>query len=269
MYNGIGIQTARGTGTNGYVQRNLSFVPTKRERVEYVKDVELKKLETLIEKKGNAEILEHERKRRIEVKCMEMRDMMLNNGYDEQVTNEKVQKFRDMLVEREGLYDKTDIDYDEFGRPLSKETHQMAHANDEKNRRLREAFGIVEFDKKKIAEQKIKEAKELERRKVELANKQYAIVQEDEEEEDNEPPVVEDKQPTKSDKEKKDRHKSREEKKRKTSPEPTKERSSHKHSKKHRRDHSRDKEESRHRRDRSDDKEESRRRRHRERSSSD
>ena len=81
MYNGIGIQTARGTGTNGYVQRNLSFVPTKRERVEYVKDVELKKLETLIEKKGNAEILEHERKRRIEVKCMEMRDMMLNNGY--------------------------------------------------------------------------------------------------------------------------------------------------------------------------------------------
>lgn len=134
MYNGIGIQTARGTGTNGYVQRNLSFVPTKRERVEYVKDVELKKLETLIEKKGNAEILEHERKRRIEVKCMEMRDMMLNNGYvlksvskwnnqfsfryDEQVTNEKVQKFRDMLVEREGLYDKTDIDYDEFGRPL-------------------------------------------------------------------------------------------------------------------------------------------------------
>ena len=26
------------------------------------------------------EILEHEKKRRIEVKCMEMRDMMLNNG---------------------------------------------------------------------------------------------------------------------------------------------------------------------------------------------
>ena len=48
MYNGIGIQTARGTGTNGYVQKNLSFVPQKRERVEYVKDVEMKKLETLI-----------------------------------------------------------------------------------------------------------------------------------------------------------------------------------------------------------------------------
>jgi len=38
-------------------------------------------------------------------------------SYDEEVTNEKVQKFRKMLVEREGLYDKTDIEYDEFGRP--------------------------------------------------------------------------------------------------------------------------------------------------------
>lgn len=135
MYNGIGIQTARGTGTNGYVQRNLSFVPTKRERVEYVKDVEIKRLETLIEKKGNAEILEHEKKRKIEVKCMEMRDMMLNNGfvsisnsiessfshscrYDEEVTNEKVRKFREVLLEREVPHDKTDIDYDDFGRPM-------------------------------------------------------------------------------------------------------------------------------------------------------
>ena len=137
MYNGIGIQTARGTGTNGYVQRNLSFVPTKRERVEYVKDAEIKRLETLIEKKGNAEILEHEKKRKIEVKCMEMRDMMLTNGfvsifnsidlafslsssrrYDEEVTNEKVRKFREVLLEREVPHDKTDIEYDDFGRPV-------------------------------------------------------------------------------------------------------------------------------------------------------
>ncbi|CAF0852690.1 unnamed protein product [Adineta steineri] len=248
MYNGIGITTARGTGTNGYVQKNLSFVPTKRERVEYVKDVELKKLETLIEKKGNAEILEHEKKRRVEVKCMEMRDMMLNNGYDEEVTNQKVQKFRKMLIEREGIYDKTDIEYDEFGRPVSKETHQLAQANDEKNRKLREAFGIGEFDRKKIAERKTEEIKEMERRKAEIVSKQYTIVQ-DEDEDEVEEQEPEERQPVKKDKEKKDhhRHKSRDEKKRKTSPEVTKERSSHKHSKKHRKEHS-DEEESRHRR---------------------
>lgn len=256
MYNGIGIQTARGTGTNGYVQKNLSFVPQKRERVEYVKDVEMKKLETLIEKKGNAEILEHEKKRKIEVKCMEMRDMMLNNGYDDEVTNEKVQKFRKMLIEREGLYDKTEIDYDEFGRPIAKETHQLAQANDEKNRRLREAFGIGEYDAKKATEQKAEQTKELEKRKVELANKKYAIIEDDD---DDEPEprqeVVQQEQPSKKEKERKKdkedrhRHKSRDEKKRKTSPEPSKERSSsHKHSKKHRHERNDDEDESRHRR---------------------
>lgn len=137
MYNGIGLTTPRGTGTNGYIQRNLSFVPTKRERVEYVKDADLKKLETLIEKKGNAEILEHEKKRRIEVKCIEMRDMLLNNGlvgilfyfkmslfihfylrYDEEETNKKVQKFRETLIRREDIYETNRIEYGEDGRPV-------------------------------------------------------------------------------------------------------------------------------------------------------
>ena len=39
-------------------------------------------------------------------------------SYEEDVTNEKVQKFRKMLIEREGLYDKTEIEYDEHGRPV-------------------------------------------------------------------------------------------------------------------------------------------------------
>lgn len=251
MYNGIGIGTARGTGTNGYVQKNLSFVPTKRERVEYVKDADLKRLEKLIEKKGDAEILEHQKKRQIEVKCMEVRDMLINNGYDEEVTNEKVQKFRKMLIEREGLYDKTEIEYDVYGRPVAKETHQIAQANDEKNRKLREAFGLAEYDQKAIAKQKAEEAKAEEQRKAELVRKQYTIVQDDEPEEIEAPKPEKEK---KKDKEERHRHKSRDEKKRKSSPEKTKERSTHKHSKKHRRERS------------SDDEEESRHRRRRERS---
>ena len=55
----------------------------------------------------------------------------------------------------------------------SKETHQLAQANDEKNRRLREAFGIGEFNQKEIAKQKLEAAKEVERRKAEIANRQY------------------------------------------------------------------------------------------------
>lgn len=81
MYNGIGLQTTRGTGTNGYVTRNLSFVRVSKEKVEYKPDEELKKLETYINKKGNAELLKHDRKRKIEIKCVEMEEMMSEEGY--------------------------------------------------------------------------------------------------------------------------------------------------------------------------------------------
>lgn len=82
MYNGIGLQTARGTGTNGYVQRNLSCVRTNKEKVEYKPDEEIQKLEAYISKKGNAELLKHDRKRKIEVKCLEMEEMMTEQGLD-------------------------------------------------------------------------------------------------------------------------------------------------------------------------------------------
>jgi serine/arginine repetitive matrix protein 2 len=81
MYNGIGLQTARGTGTIVYVQRNLSFVRVTKEKVDYKPDEEAKKLEAYISKKGNAELLEHERKRKVELKCVEMEDLMTEQGY--------------------------------------------------------------------------------------------------------------------------------------------------------------------------------------------
>jgi hypothetical protein len=49
----------------------------------------------------------------------------------------------------------------------------LAQANDEKNRKLRQAFGIGEFNQKEIAKRKAEELKEAERRKAELANKPY------------------------------------------------------------------------------------------------
>lgn len=87
MYNGIGLQTTRGSGTNGYVQRNLGFVRVNKETVEYKPDEDVKKLEAYISKKGNAELLKHDRKRKIEVKCLEMEEMMSEQGYDIKYTN--------------------------------------------------------------------------------------------------------------------------------------------------------------------------------------
>lgn len=41
MYNGIGLQTPRGSGTSGYIQRNLSAKPKpKQNRDDFLKTLE-------------------------------------------------------------------------------------------------------------------------------------------------------------------------------------------------------------------------------------
>ncbi len=69
MYNGIGLTTPRGSGTNGYVQRNMAFMSDKP-RVQYQTYEQLQK-KAPIHKPPNPEIIEHEKKRQIEVKLME------------------------------------------------------------------------------------------------------------------------------------------------------------------------------------------------------
>ncbi|XP_038637094.1 serine/arginine repetitive matrix protein 2-like [Scyliorhinus canicula] len=102
MYNGIGLPTPRGSGTNGYVQRNLSSVRHKKDRVDYKSEEELKKLESGLMKKPNQDILDHERKRKVELKCIELEDMMEEQGYSEEEIQQKVATFRQMLVEKDG-----------------------------------------------------------------------------------------------------------------------------------------------------------------------
>ena len=83
MYNGIGVTTARGTGTNGYVQRNLSHVRTDRKDNRQIFDYDSAMLggyESSLIKKPNKDILEHDRKRQVEVKCMELQDMLEGEG---------------------------------------------------------------------------------------------------------------------------------------------------------------------------------------------
>lgn len=81
MYNGIGLTTPRGSGTNGYVQRNLSSVRAKRPREDRVADEkDRERLESQLNRQPNADILEHQRKRQLEVKCAELQDMMEDQG---------------------------------------------------------------------------------------------------------------------------------------------------------------------------------------------
>ena len=79
MYNGIGLQTPRGSGSNGYVQRNFAAVRPRKDNVQYKKDEDVLSEEPFF-KPPNPELVKHEMKRRIEVKCFELRDELEEKG---------------------------------------------------------------------------------------------------------------------------------------------------------------------------------------------
>jgi len=73
------VQTPRGSGTNGYVQRNLSHV-RKRPQVEYTEELRDRDLKAVEPRKSNPELLEHERRRKIEVECLLLEEELQERG---------------------------------------------------------------------------------------------------------------------------------------------------------------------------------------------
>lgn len=84
MYNGIGLQTTRGSGTNGFVTRNLSHINASkkdnRQTYDYNDASILGGFESSLVKKPNKDILDHNRKRNIEVKCIELQVSLEEEG---------------------------------------------------------------------------------------------------------------------------------------------------------------------------------------------
>ena len=81
-YNGVGLETARGSGTNGYVQKNFAAVKYKKDSTPYRSEDDQVKMDIALSRKPNDDILEHARKRNVELKCIELQDKMEAQGYD-------------------------------------------------------------------------------------------------------------------------------------------------------------------------------------------
>lgn len=80
MYNGIGLPTPRGSGTNGHVQRNWALIKPKEKSKSYRSEAELATLDTASSRQPNKEILDHKRKRKIELKCAEFAEILEEQG---------------------------------------------------------------------------------------------------------------------------------------------------------------------------------------------
>ncbi|VDD74417.1 unnamed protein product [Mesocestoides corti] len=152
MYNGIGLPTPRGSGTNGYVQRNLAFLTTFKEKINYKTDEDIKRADAVAFKEPNKDILLHERKRKVEVKCFELRQAMEDQGYTEEEIDEKVSALRKELSSKlddditpkrlgEAFKIKSSIIPD-TNRLLPKGTHETAAVAVLKNSVFKDALGI-------------------------------------------------------------------------------------------------------------------------------
>lgn len=78
MSDNVGLPTPRGSGTSGYVQRNLAHMKPRDYAAPYPKDTDTLRHR---QRQPDKEILEHDRKREVEVKVFELRDQLEDDGY--------------------------------------------------------------------------------------------------------------------------------------------------------------------------------------------
>ena len=78
MYNGVGVLTPRGTGTSGYVQTNKFNL--RRAPVPKFGEGADGKQPHAADRKPNKEILEHNRRRQMEIKLLELQDALEEAG---------------------------------------------------------------------------------------------------------------------------------------------------------------------------------------------
>ncbi|KDO35156.1 hypothetical protein SPRG_00002 [Saprolegnia parasitica CBS 223.65] len=165
MYNGIGLATTRGSGTNGYVQRNLSYVKPAHQREKerqammgYAKYEEPHKKTAV-----NKQILAHERKRQVEVKVMELRDQLEEQGCDDDEIDDKCDALRKQLQAK--------AEKDGDGNDKGASSHARAVQKEKQIAQLKDAFGIrstyrdgASFDFDAQAAQRLERQEEFERK---------------------------------------------------------------------------------------------------------
>jgi hypothetical protein len=136
MADNVGLTTPRGSGTSGYVQKNRSLLRPRDKIQPYPKDWESAKHRP---RQPDAEILEHEAKREIEVKVLELRDKLEDEGIDEDEIDDQCEGLRRKL-------DQERKDGKDLGpnakRLKSHQVHDLAKAKAEESERLRKALGI-------------------------------------------------------------------------------------------------------------------------------
>lgn len=154
MYNGIGLQSTRGTGTSGYVQRNVAALRGSARRGSGSRVPAHKSLHATLrgrlgERLGAAPAFAaHESRRKVEVAVAELEEELEDRGYDKDTIEEMKNRLREDLVardekEEEGEKDR-EIEEGKVRREEGRATAAVADAKlrERRNGRFREALGV-------------------------------------------------------------------------------------------------------------------------------
>ncbi|SPO49199.1 uncharacterized protein PSANT_06890 [Moesziomyces antarcticus] len=178
MYNGIGLKTARGTGTNGYIQRNLSNVRPRDNP--FTKPAASSSAPDVRHTQPDAAILEHERKRRVEVRCMELRVQLEDDDVHDDEIELQVQALREKLTaQMEQQREQEAVSKIDAAKLRAGDTHRLAEAKQHDERRFARAVGVESgyregdaFDRE-LQERKKQERIEERRRRDEERRKEW------------------------------------------------------------------------------------------------
>ena len=139
MSSNVGLTTPRGSGTSGYVQRNLSHLKPRDNFAPYPQDYD--SLQKHKQRKPDKNILDHDRLRNIEVKVFELRDKLEDEGVDEEEIETQTEALRKKLSEPSSTAMKNGKG---SGKAQFKahQVHEQAAAKIEESEKLRRALGI-------------------------------------------------------------------------------------------------------------------------------
>ncbi|OBA19818.1 hypothetical protein METBIDRAFT_208436 [Metschnikowia bicuspidata var. bicuspidata NRRL YB-4993] len=120
--NRIGLQTPRGSGTSGHVQKNIAVAKIeglrekrKREAAEEHRRMVRAKM-TEARKVARAEIESHDQKRQIEVRCMELRESLEDEDLEDEEIDKRVALFRNSLLIEQKAHETKAVPKDESRR---------------------------------------------------------------------------------------------------------------------------------------------------------
>ncbi|KAJ6796515.1 protein starmaker [Iris pallida] len=141
MYNGIGLQTARGSGTNGYVQANKFFVrPRSNTNAAPSGDPYSAGSGGGGIRKANKDILEHDRKRQIQLRLLVLQETLADQGYTESEISAKLDEAqRSIEAEQSSASATATASSTRFS---DTQTHQVAARKERQLEIFRAALGI-------------------------------------------------------------------------------------------------------------------------------